>query len=121
MPVDHGAGATARKRGEPTVDGRSRIARDGAESLHDPVRGEDRQPLLAGRTDDDHHPRALLGAVLFVEREGGLVAMVTVRDHELCVGQRVRHSPVDPPQPVAHAVELDVEVGIAGRAFEPPS
>ena len=49
----------------------------------DPVRREDREPLLMRRHEHDHLPRARLGPVLGVKRERRLVAMMAVRDQQL--------------------------------------
>src|SRR4051794_26903239 len=82
--VDHGA------RGVPGV-------------LRDPVRREDRQPLLTGRNDHRQEPRRCLGVVFLVEREGRLVAVMPVRDQELGIGdlldQRVGELRIEPPEP----------------------
>src|SRR5262249_51813589 len=71
--------------------------------LRDAVRREDRQPFLVGWNDHDHHPRARVGAVLLVEGECGLVAVVAVRDQKLgspqLLGQRVAELCVEPPEP----------------------
>ena len=58
-----------------------------AGALRDPVRREDRQPLLAGRDDHGEQPGRRLAAVLLVERERRLVAVMPVGDQELRVGE----------------------------------
>jgi hypothetical protein len=87
-----------RQLGSRLVDRRPAQAVD---VLRDTVRREDRQPFLSSRDEDDHQPRrtALLGI-----RERGLVAMVSVRDQELRIGEvrRLAHT----PQAVATALEI---------------
>ena len=58
-----------------------------AGALRDPVRREDRQALLAGRDDHREQPRRRLGAVLLVEGERRLVAVMPVGDQQLRVGE----------------------------------
>src|SRR5919204_2283692 len=83
-----------------------RLARQLAGDVRDePVRREDRQPLLMRRHEHDHHPGARLGAVLRVKRERRLVAVVSVRDQELIDLRQL----APPPEPVT----ADLEVGLA--------
>ena len=94
-----------------------RRAADAVDRLRDAVRREDRQPLLVGRDDHDEQPRRRLGAVLLVERERGLVAVVAVGDQQLRVrqllGERVAEVGVEPPEPRGDAALLGGEVGLA--------
>ena len=81
------------------------------------MRREDRQSLLVGGDDHDHHPRALLRAVALVEGERRLVAVVAVGDQQLRVGElrgeRVAELGVEAPEPRGHAALLRREVGLA--------
>ena len=86
-----------------------RRAADPVHVLCHAMRRKDRQPLLVRRDEHDHHPRARVGAVLFVERERGLVAMMTVGDQQLQVGD------VRPAADAPEAVAADLEVGRAVR------
>src|SRR5437762_1854601 len=82
--------------------------------LREPVRREDRQPLLARRNEHDHHPGARLGSVLGVERERRLVAVMTVGDQELRIREPLNGVVLDTPEPVA----ADGEVGLALRKLD---
>ena len=90
-------------------EGRLRIRAEHA------VRREDRQPRLRSGDDDGHQPRALLGTVLLVERERGLVAVVAVRDQELRVREPIDEGLVaHAPQPARDAALGRLEVRLAG-------
>src|SRR5579872_1383772 len=84
-----------------------------ADATREPVRGEDRQPLLLRRHEHDHHPRARLAAVLGVERQRGLVAVVAVGDQQL----RVRE--VGELGAAPEAVAVAGEVGLTLRDRDP--
>ena len=92
--------------------------------LRDAVRREDRQAFLVGRNDHHEQPRGRLGAILLVERERGLVAVVAVGDQELRVlqllGQRVAELRVEPPELRVDAAFVDGEVRLA-EAVDPRS
>src|SRR5438105_1591171 len=75
-----------------------RRAANPVDVLRDAMRRKDREPRLTRRHEHDHHPCARVGAVLVVERERGLVAMVSVGNEELQVGDV--GTALDAPEPV---------------------
>jgi hypothetical protein len=84
------------------------------------MRRENREPLLEGRDEHDHHPRTRLGAVLLVEGQRRLVAMVPVGNEEL--RRREVRSLAHPPKAVVRLRPVDLDLGRAvgqlyGRAI----
>src|SRR6266480_4468117 len=117
-----------RSLGLAVVDGRDRFAAlrrvadalrrqgvDAVDGLGEPVGREDRQSLLAGRDEHDHHPRTCVRAVLLVEGKRGLVAMVAVGDQELRVGEALAWIVLDAPEPVAPRGEVRLALGNLDR------
>src|SRR5579859_4965326 len=70
VAVEHDAGQLVAGRFD-------RLAARAVDRLREPVRGEDREPLLPGGNDDGEEPR------IVAERERRLVAVMTVRDEQL--------------------------------------
>src|SRR5256886_8512958 len=92
-----------------------RCPADAIDRLGEPVGREDRQSLLAGRDEHDHHPGTCLRAVLIVEGECGLVAVVAVGDQELRVGEALAWIVLDAPEPVAPRGEVRLALGNLDR------
>src|SRR5437764_7619915 len=101
--IEHGAGKTVAG----WIDRRSG---SGPGVLRDPVRGKDRQSFLPRRDDDREQPRRRLAAVLLVERERRLVAVMAVGDQQLRPGElldeRVAELWVEPPDAVSAALQV---------------
>ena len=80
------------------------------------MRGEDLEPGSSCRDEHDEHLRARRRALLLVEGDRGLVAVVAVRDQELLVVEGADdRRVVDPPELRA----LDLQVRRAVRAARP--
>src|SRR5256886_15660030 len=92
-----------------------RCPMDAVDRLSEPMGREDRQSLLAGRDEHDHHPGTCLRAVLLVEGKRGLVAVVAVGDQELRVGEALAGIVLDAPDPVAPRGEVRLALGNLDR------
>src|SRR5512132_3262882 len=88
---------------------------DAVDRLRKPVGRKDRQSLLADRDEHHHHPGTCFRAVLLVEGERGLVAVVAVGDQELRVGEAPARIVLDAPEPVAARGEVRLAPGNLDR------
>ena len=82
----------------------------------EPVRGEDLEPGILGRDENDGHLRAGRESLLLAEGDRRLVAVVAVGDQELLVVEVAdEHRVVDPPELRAFDLQIRLSLGPLDR------